>query len=339
MTVASVADLTARQKAAVVVMALGADAEGLLKELGEGEVELLAEEILQLGGIPQTLQDEVLAEFLNRLAASQAQAKSGLEKATAVLEASLGKTGAGQVVQRIGWRANTGLKNFARRDPKQFAGMVEPEHPQTIAFLLTQLDPDVSGRVMAGLPEDLQPEIAWRIATMAEISPGVAATVHRALAPRVEPQRAQSERVERLGGEEQVAGLLNMVPLTAQKSVLETLASRSEEVAERVRKLMFVFRDILLLDDRAMQRVLKEVDVKDLSLALKKADEDIKQKVFKNVSERAALTIQEEMEYMGPVKGSEVTSAQDRIIERIRALEEQGEIVVNRGGAEEDALV
>jgi flagellar motor switch protein FliG len=130
-----------------------------------------------------------------------------------------------------------------------------------------------------------------------------------------------------------------MVPVTAQKAVLETLASKSAEVAERVRKMMFVFRDLLLLDDRAMQRVLKEVDLKDLSVALKNAADDVKDLIFRNVSERAAVTIQEEMEYMGPVKAAEVEAAQERIIEQVRTLEEQGEVVINRGGSEEDALV
>ncbi len=339
MAVASVVDLTQRQRAAIVVMTLGSGAQELLKELGEGEVELLAGEILQLGTVPQGIRDEVLTEFCNRLSASQTKDVDGLEKAAEVLEVSLGKAEAGQVVKRIEWRANRHLRNFARRDPGSFAAKVAGEHPQTVAFLLTQLDPDVSGRVMSSLAEDLQPEVAWRIATMGEISPETAARVHAALAPMVTPQRKQSERTERLGGENKVADLLNMVSLEAQKSVLETLASRNEDVAERVRKLMFVFRDILLLDDRAMQRVLKEVDLKDLSLALKTAEDDLKEKIFKNVSERAALTIQEEMDYMGPVKAAEVIGAQDRIIDHVRALEEQGEIVVNRGGSEEDALV
>jgi flagellar motor switch protein FliG len=339
MAVISVVDLTPRQKAAIVVMTLGPGSRDLLKELGGGEVELLAEEILQLGTVPQGMRDEVLTEFCNRLSARQTTDASGLEKAAEVLEASLGKAEAGQVVKRIEWRANRNLRNFARRDPGAFATLVADEHPQTIAFLLTQLEPDVSGRVLSALGDDMRPEVAWRIATMGDLLPQTAARVHGALASKVAPKKAASERTERLGGESKVADLLNMVSMESQKRVLETLASRSADVAERVRKLMFVFRDLLLLDDRAMQRVLKEVDLKDLSLALKTADKDVKEKIFKNVSERAALTIQEEMDYMGPVKAADVAQAQDRIIEHVRALEEQGEIVVNRGGSEDDALV
>lgn len=340
MDVISVADLSARQKAAIVVMTLGSHAQELLKQLGGSEVERLAGEILQLGEVPRKIRDEILTEFYNRLAAKQAQGESNLERAARVLEASLGKAEADQAVKRIEWRADENLRGFARRDPAKFADMVQAEHPQTVAFLLTRLEPETSGQVVAALPEDLQPEMAWRIATMDEISAEAAGAVHRALAPRVEPQRgAAAQSLERLGGEKKLAGVLNMVPLTAQKSVLDILASRDEGIAKRVRKLMFVFRDLLLLDDRSMQRVLKEIDLKDLSLALKNADADIKEKIFKNVSERAAQTIEEEMEYMGPVKASEIEEAQDRIIERARALEEQGEIVINRGGASGDAVV
>jgi len=171
MAQSSVVDLTQRQRAAIVVMTLGAGAEDLLKELGENEVELVAEEILQLGVVPQGIRDEVLAEFCNRLSASQTKDASALEKAAEVLEVSLGKAEAGQVVKRIEWRANRDLRNFARRDPGDFAEKVADEHPQTIAFLLTQLDAEVSGRVMSSLAEDTQPEVAWRIATMGELSP------------------------------------------------------------------------------------------------------------------------------------------------------------------------
>jgi flagellar motor switch protein FliG len=340
MNVASVADLNRRQKAAIVVMSLGPGSEGLLKELGSGEVEALATEILQLGQIPESLRDEVLTEFLNQMAAGQIKSAGGLERAAEVLEASLGEAEATAAFRRIEWRANEALWNFVRQDPAKFAEVIGDEHPQVIAFLLTQLDPEGSGRVLASLSEELQAEMAWRIAMMDEISPAIAAAVHRALKPTIAPEgEDEADKTEKLGGEAKVADLLNLVSMDTQKIALESLTEKDEEIATKVRKLMFVFRDILLLDDRAMQRVLKEVDLKDLSLALKTAQDDVKEKIFKNVSERAALTIKEEMDYMGPVKAIEVEDAQDRIIERVRTLEEQGEIVINRGGSTQDALV
>ncbi len=332
MSALTVTDLTPKQRAAIVVMSIGSGAGDVLKGLGGSVVEQLAETIVQLGEVPKEVRDEVLAEFHNRLAASQAKEAGGLEMASEILEVSLGKAGANQVVQRIGWRANRKLMAYAKRDPEKFAGLLAEEHPQAIAFILTQVEEDTAGKVISALPEEIQPELTWRVATMGEISPDVAGAVHAALAPIVDPTGGVAKRLEQLGGEQKAAGLLNMVSLESQKTVLETMAARDQDIANRVRKLMFVFRDILLLDDRAMQRVLKEVDVKDLSVALKTADEDVKEKIFKNVSERAAVSIQEEMDYMGPVKANEIEAAQDRIIDVVRSLEEKGEIVIDRGG-------
>jgi flagellar motor switch protein FliG len=340
MSVLTAADLNPRQKAAIVVSAMGPDSRDLLKQLGGGEVELLAGELLQLGDVPPQIRDEILAEFLNRLAASQSRGQSVLERAATLLEATLGKDGAGDAVQRIGWRSNEALKTFVRRDPAKFAALIAGEHPQTVAFLLTQVEPEQSGRVIGALPADLQPEMAWRIATMGEISPDVAALVHAVLTPKVMPrEKERVQRNEKPGGEQKAAAVLNMIPIEVQKAALENMASRNEETARRVRKLMFVFRDLLLLDDRAVQRVLKEVDLKDLSLALKKTEPEVKEAIFRNVSERAAVTIQEEMEYMSAVKVEDVEAAQDRIIERVRFLEEQGEIIIHRGESSHDALV
>ncbi|MBN1826867.1 MAG: flagellar motor switch protein FliG [Candidatus Eisenbacteria bacterium] len=334
----STAELTKRQKAAIVVMTLGPDAKPLMEKLPRSEMERLAEEILMLGEVPQNVKDEVLTEFLNELAARQAKTVSGIERASEMLEATLGKSEATEVVRRISWRSNQSLWSFARRDPEKFAELIAGEHPQTVAFLLTQIEPDVSGRVVAALPEELQPDTAWRIATMGEIVPDTAARVHAALDPVVNPkeEEKQKKRKESLGGERKTAGLLNMIPLSIQKVVMQTLTDRDPDLATRVRKMMFIFRDILLLDDRSMQRVLKEVDLKDLSLALQNADEDVKEKIFKNVSERAAVSIQEEMEYAGKVKKAEIEQARDRIIEVVRSLEEQGEVEIDRGGSADE---
>ena len=249
MALLSLAELNKRQKAAIVVMTLGADAKPLLEKLPRSEMERLAEEILMLGEVPPNVRDEVLTEFLNELAARQAKTASGIEKASEVLEATLGKSEATEVVRRISWRSNQSLWSYARRDPEQFAELIAGEHPQTVAFLLTQIEPDVSGRVVAALPEELQPDTAWRIATMGEIVPEIASMVHVALDPVVNPKEEEVKRLETLGGEQKTAGLLNMIPLAIQKVVMQNMNERDPELAARVRKLMFVFRDILLLDE------------------------------------------------------------------------------------------
>ncbi len=332
MNVSSAAELTARQKAAIVVMSLGPQASGVLEQLGGGEVELLAEEIVQLGDIPQHVRDEVLTEFQNRLAASHATTEGGVQQASALLEARLGKEQAEDAMDRVSWKSNEALHGFAQRTPAKLAEMLTPEHPQTIAFVITQLPPESSARVLAALDDDLRADVVWRVATMNEISPVAAAAVHRALSRRLR-LLATSQRREQVGGEDKAAGLMNMASGEIQKFVFDDLAQRDPELAARVRKLMFVFKDVLLLDDRSMQRVLKDIENKDLVVALKNAEDEIRQRFFKNMSQRAAQSIQEEIEYLGQVKASDVEQAQDNIIERIRMLEENGEIIINRGGS------
>jgi len=336
MTITSVADLSARQKAAIVVMTLGSEAKELLSRLGGGKIEQLAEEFVQLGEIPDRIRDEVLAQFHNQLAAKQHIGDSGLQRAARVLEARLGREQANEAVQRMEWRANQKLRSYARLDPARFAQMIEVEHPQTAAFLLTQLEQPISAKVIESLSEKWRHEMVWRIATMRAIPAAVAAAVHRALESRYRVVHATSQRLEPFGGEDKAAGVLNMVGAEAQKSVLETLAGLDGEVAKRVRKLMFVFRDVLLIDDRGIQRLLKDVDTKTLVLAIKTADTAIQDKFFKNVSERMRETIKEEMELLRSVKAAEVDVARDTVIEQIRGLEESGELVVDRSQGQSD---
>lgn len=336
MAVLAFVDLTSRQKAAVVVSFLGSKAEPLLKSLAKGEMELLAEEILMLGEVPDHVRDEVLTEFQNNMAARQAKSVSGLERASQMLEATLGEAEAIQVVDRISWRSNDELVAYVKKNPKRFADLVAVEHPQTISFLLTQIDSEIAGKVVPLLPDEVQPDIAWRIAIMKEIDPITASQVHKVLGEVIAPKEGETKRMEALGGEQLTAGLLNMIPVSTQKLVMEEMESKDADLTARVRKLMFVFRDILLLDDKSMQRVLKEVDLKDLSLALMNTEEDITDLIYRNVSERAAQSIKEEMEYMSNVKKEEINEARDRIIDGIRALEEQGEVVIERGSGDEE---
>ena len=332
MAIASISDLTPRQKAAVVVMTLGSEAKELLSRLSDDQVEELAGEFVQLGEVPDSVRDEVLVQFHNKLAATQVT-DNGLQRAAKVLEASLGKEQAGEAVRRMEWRANQKLRSYARLDPKRFATMIEQEHPQTAAFLLTQLDQPVSAKVIEALSEKWQHEMVWRIATMREIPPDVASAVHGALASKYRTQGGgPTKHLEGFGGEQKAASVLTMVGMDAQRSVLETLATLDSDIAKRVRKLMFLFKDILMIDDRGIQRLLKDVDTKILVLALKDADEVLKGKFFKNVSERMRQTLKDEIEFLRNPKPIEIEEARDTIIDQVRALEEKGEIVIDRSG-------
>lgn len=331
MPITSADELTPRQKAAIVVMTLGADAKELLARLGDTKVERLAEEFVQLGEVAEGVRDAVLVEFHNQMAAKQHVSDNGLQRAAKVLESRLGKEQANEAVKRMEWRANQQLRSYARLDPARFAKLLEREHPQTAAFLLTQLDAPVSAKVIESLSEKWRYEMVWRIATMRAIPPEVAAAVHQAQSSAYKT-RTQSTRLEPFGGEVKAASVLNMVEMTAQRTVLDTLASLDATVAKRVRKLMFVFKDILMIDDRGVQRLLKEVDTKVLVLALKDSVPAVQEKFFKNVSERMRQTLKDEMEFLRNPKAAEIDEARDAIIDQIRALEEKGEIVIDRTG-------
>lgn len=333
MAITTADELTPRQKAAIVVMTLGSDAKELLARLGDTKVERLAEEFVQMGDIPETVRDAVLAQFHNQMAAKQQVSDNSLQRAAKVLEARLGKEQAGEAVKRMEWRANQQLRSYARLDPPRFAKMIEQEHPQTAAFLLTQLEQPVSAKVIESLSEKWQHEMVWRIATMRDIPPDVASAVHQALSSKYKTQTgAVVARVEPFGGEGKAAGVLTMVGMEAQKTVLDTLASLDADIAKRVRKLMFMFKDILLIDDRGVQRLLKEVDTKVLVMALKNGDPAVQEKFFKNVSERMRQTLKDEIEFLRNPKPVEIEAARDTIIDQIRGLEEKGEIVIDRTG-------
>lgn len=327
--------LNPRQRAAIVIMTLGAEAQELMSQLGQAEIERLAVEYVQLGSVPEVVRDQVLAEFHNRLAASRI-GEGGLQRAAKVLEASFGKEQANEAVKRMQWRANQRLRTYARLDPARFAQMIEREHPQTAAFLLTQLDKNVSARVIEALPEKLQHEMVWRVATMRAIRPEAASTVHGALESRYRTAGG-TQPPEPFGGEDRAAGVLTLVGIEAQKALLETLASKDGDMARRVRKLMFTFQDLLLVDDRGIQRFLKEVDTKVLATALKTASEAIQEKIFKNISERAGHNLREEMEFMQRLRAAEIEEAQSQIIDRMRELEESGELVIDRSEGLGDA--
>jgi len=220
-------------------------------------------------------------------------------------------------------------------DPHHLLNFIQSEHPQTVALILAHLEYDQSAVIMSALPPETQTEVALRIATMDQTSPEIISEVERVLERKIATVLSQEFSVA--GGIEALAELLNRVDRATEKSIMETIEEENQELAVEIKKLMFTFDDLILLDDRAIQQVLREVDFKELATALKGANEEVKNKIFSNVSSRAADNIREDMEFMGPVRVKQVEEAQQKIVAIIRRLEESGEIIINRGG--EDSMV
>jgi flagellar motor switch protein FliG len=328
------------QKAAIVLLALGKQAASeVIKGLNDAEVEKIASEMARLGAVPHSVQEKVLAEFTGAMASGPRAGVGGVEKATELLESALGKSKASEIVTKVRRKSATGaLSKLEDMNPAMVAELLKGEHPQTIALIVAQLEPKSAAGTLAALPEELRGDISLRIATMEEISPNTTREIERILASTLEGMG--SADMATAGGIKILADILNQGDRAMENEVLGQIEMKDSAVATQVKQLMFVFDDILLLDDRAMQRVLREVDTKDLAIALKGADEDVKQKIFKNISERAAAMIQEEIDYMGPKRLSEVEAAQQAIIEVIRSLEESAEIIIpGRGGASDDIIV
>lgn len=319
-----------RQRAAIVVMTLGEQAKPLLDAMGTPEVQLIAEEITRLGKIEDAERDLVVTEFLNKLAVKSTASVGGLERAAEMLDLRFGENEGSRVLKRLEWKSGAAINSIARKDPDEFAAVLERENPQTGAFLVTQLEVDLVPVIMEKLEAKRRQNLLVRVAKMREISPDVALLVYSAF----DKPEVVEEEVEALGGEQAAASLLNFLDMESQKDVLDGLAESDNEMAMRVKKLMFVFRDLLLLDDRSMQSVLKMLDQKDLIVALTEADAVIAEKFFTNMSSRAADAIKEEMGFLGKVPKQDIEDARQRVIDQVRELEEKGEIVIDRTGGE-----
>jgi flagellar motor switch protein FliG len=258
----------------------------------------------------------------------------GIATAREILEKAVGSARAIEIIERLGGMLQGSPFDFLKKaDPTHLLNFIQNEHPQTIALILAYLEYEQSAVIMSALPPELQTEVAIRIATMDQTAPEIISEVERVLERKITTVLSQELSVA--GGIESLAELLNRVDRATEKSILETLEEENQELAVEIKKLMFTFDNVTLLDDRAVQQVLKEVDMKELALALKGASEEVKNKIFNNVSSRAAENIREEMEYMGPVRVKQVEEAQQNIVAIIRRLEEHGDIVISRGGEEE----
>jgi flagellar motor switch protein FliG len=333
--------INGRRKAAIFLLSLESDASAeVIKNLDEHEIEMLANEIATIGPVPANVKERVLKEMASTLGSNATGGVGGVGKAAEILEAALGKSRASEIVGKMKMRKSTGaLRKIEELDSGTVVEFLKGEHPQTIALIIAHLQPQAAANMLGALPEDQRADVARRIATLGAISPDAAAEVERILASQLEGLGKGAE-VATASGVKILADILNVADRSTEKEVLGAISDESPEVANQVKQLLFVFDDILKLDDRAVQRVLREVDTNDLALALKASDEEIKKKILDNVSERAAEMIQEEIEYMGPKRLSEVEAAQLRIIEVIRSLEEANEIIIpGRGGGSGDTVV
>ena len=329
------AKLTGRKKAAIMMVTLGADVgAAVYQSLGDEEIEQITLEVANLGTVPQELTAQVIEEFYHTCMAKQYISSGGIGTAREILEKALGGGRAMEIIERLQGMLQGSPFDFLKKvDPNHLLNFIQNEHPQTVALILAHLEYDQSAVIMSALPPELQTEVALRIATMDQTAPEIISEVERVLERKIATVLSQEFSVA--GGIEALAELLNRVDRATEKAIMETLEEENQELAVEIKKLMFTFDDTILLDDRGIQQVLKEVDMKELAVALKGANEEVKNKIFNNVSSRAADNIREDMEFMGPVRIKQVEEVQQKIVAIIRRLEESGEIVIARGGDDE----
>ncbi|NLJ61438.1 MAG: flagellar motor switch protein FliG [Firmicutes bacterium] len=329
--------LSGREKAAIAVVALGArTASEIFQYLDERKIEQLTMEIAGLGSISPDLKEEALDEFYEAYE-SEGYLSGDLEYVRQVLERALGRPRAMEIVDKIAASLQEQPFSFAREiDAAQLTSFIENEHPQTIALVLAHLHIDQAASVLSLLPKEVQIEVAKRLAEMDRTSPDVVKEVENVLRDRLLSIGGQDYTAA--GGIDALVDILNRVDRATEKTILEDLEEQDPVLAEEVKKLMFVFEDIVLLDDRSIQTVLKEVDMKDLALALKAASEAVMKRIVSNMSDRAAEMLKEDIEFMGPVRLRIVEDAQQRIVNIVRRLDDSGEIIISRG-KEDEVLV
>ena len=328
-------EMSNKQKAAILLIALGPDASSqIFKYMREEEIDKLTLEIANQRKVPQEHKDKILTEFHQMLMAKDYISSGGLDYAREILEKALGADKAVAIINRLTSSLQIRPFDFARKtDPAQLLNFIQNEHPQTIALIMAYLQPEQSGIILSSLPPDRQVDVAKRIATMDRTSPDVLKDVERILERKLSSLVTQDFTAA--GGVDSIVEVLNRVDRTTERTIIENLEIQDPELAEEIKRRMFVFEDIVLLDDRSLQLVLREIESKDLALALKASSSEVGEKVYKNMSKRAADMLREEIEYMGPVRIRDVEEAQQKIVNVIRRLEESGEIIVARGKGDE----
>jgi flagellar motor switch protein FliG len=329
-------DIPGPKKAAIVIVALGPEnSSELLKGLSETEVEALTKEVARMEGVTSEMREAVLKEFHTLGVAQQFVSQGGIEYARELLEKTYGPLRAAEVLAKITKAIRTtGFHLLTEIDAGQLVNFIQKEHPQTIALILAHMDKQVAAKLLGALPQDLQFDVAQRIATMESITPDVLEQIEQVLT--AEMKDLVGGDASEVGGVKALAELLNLTDRSTEKNVMGHLERENPELSTEIKNLMFTFDDIMLLDDRGMQRLLKEVDSKILALSLKNASEEMRGKFLRNMSQRAAEMISEEIQFMGPVKLRDVEEGQQKIVDSVRRLEDAGEVVISgRGGGDE----
>lgn len=330
--------LTGVQKAAILFITLGPEASaGIIKKFPESDIQRITYEIANITGVRAEQRQEILNEFIEMNRAKEYIVEGGLEYAKSLLSKALGQQRAKEILDKV-TEATQQYRPFAiarKADAHQLMNVISNEHPQTIALILCYLQADKAGQILSALPEDIQSEVAYRIASMNNTSPLVIKEIEKVLDSKLSSVVKSDMTV--LGGVNALVDILNQVDRTTEKNITESLEREDPELAEKIKESMFVFEDIITLDDVSIQRILREIDAKELAMALKGCSEEVANAIFRNQSKRAAAALKEDMEFLGPVRLMDVEKAQQKIVGIIRRLDEAGEIVIARGG--EDAII
>lgn len=332
--------LSGLQKAAVLLIALGSELAGQVLKRGgfhEEEIERVTYAISNMERVKIEIRDQILEEFEELWQAKRYLLQGGIKYAREMLEKTLGPQRAQEIIKRLVSAAKIlPFGTLRRAEPRHLVSVLRDEHPQTVALVLAYLEPEQAAVILANLEPEIRIEVVRRLAKMEPVSPEVAEEVEKVLERRVTIYSREAESL-RVGGVSSVVSILNSSSRSVEKAVLEALETEDPLLAEEIRKRMFVFEDLVKLDDASLQRVLREVPPKELALAMKAASEDVREKIFRNLSQRAGQMLRDELEYMGPVRLRDAEEAQQKVVRLVRKLEEQGEIVIARGG--EDAIL
>lgn len=327
-----------RQKAAMLLLFLGPEhASSVFKGLDEEQIEAVTLEIAKLQNVGRDVIDAVIEEFFDLLQANEYLAQGGVRAAQALLEKALGPERAAETIQRLTSSFRVKPFDIARSaDPAQLYNLIQNEHPQTVALIMGYLQSDNAASILKQFPQETQVEVVKRLATMDRTSPDTIKEVESILEKKL--SLVIDEGVAKVGGVDPVVSILNLVERSTEKQIIEQLEIENPDLAEEIKRRMFVFEDVILIDDRGIQRIIREVDMKDLALALKGGGEDVKTKFVRNMSKRAGQMLIDDMEFLGPVRIRDVEDAQQKIVNVIRKLEDAGEIIITRGGGEETIL-
>ncbi len=328
-------DISGIQKAAILLISLGPErSASIFKHLKEEEIETMTLEIANTRSISPATKDQVMDEFYEICLAQQYIAEGGIAYAKELLEKALGADKARDVIGKLTASLQVRPFEFVRKtDASQLLNFIQDEHPQTIALILSYLSSSQASTIISSLAPDKQADVAKRIAQMDRTSPDVIKEVEKVLERKLASLVNQDYTI--VGGVDSIVEILNTVDRGTERHIMETLEIEEPELADEIRKKMFVFEDILSLDDKSIQRVLREVDNNELAIALKGSNEEVQNVIFNNLSKRLAAMIKEDMEYMGPVRLKDVEEAQQKIVNIIRKLEDSSEIIISRGGGDE----